>query len=46
MSPVANTLSSVSLFLSLATLKLWCDRRHKMSMTFRAAAGKADAGSR
>ena len=46
MSPVANTLYSVSLFLSLVSLKLWLDRRHRISMAFRMGADKALGGNR
>jgi len=45
MSPVANTLYSLSLFLALVALKLWCDRRHRVSMAFRIGVEKALAAS-
>jgi hypothetical protein len=46
MSPVANTLYSVSLFLALVSLKLWLDRRHRISMAFRAGVDQALGSSR
>ena len=40
MAPVAHTLYSVNLFLALVALKLWCERRHRVSLSYRAGLSK------
>ena len=44
MTAASHTLYTLTLFLALATLKLWSERRHRVPLAFRVAVAKALSG--
>ena len=44
MTPISHTLYTLTLFLALAVLKLWSERRHRIPRAVRAGAHRALSG--